>query len=552
MARRHWPWDVLGIDRTADKAAIRSAYAVRLKAMDVDADIQGFSELRSARDQALREADYAAQDPVDDPLMDAEPDQPAGLADDDPDGTDSGEWIRIEEWHGTGESDHLGTGHDGRWDNDFGYGGGGFADPDTRIEHFQTEHTPDAPDQRLTQLLYPNGAYSEDAFSHEEWEDARAALGDLLIDAKSGDLGREQAVDHWLAEVLAESWPRSGPLVEQAAEAFDWVAQSGEIGERPALQFLNPRVRGMRFVTKVEQPGHPLYKAWEELKRPGKRGFLDRFRVRREEIETLLGGIRTRYPEVESYLDHERVASWEKPAPSWIAWILQRVFVFIVVIQVLAFCSRSISDNDKDLPQQELDQVVAEAFGPGQTMAEVQAADPKLADLIYATIEFDRAEGDSLDTIEQAVVTRMRELAALALKDAPSDDLLAILAVRRDLFALASQAGTPGCSALLKTARLPEGAVVPDDIREDERALNWRLAQARLLDTDWTESKDKSLPLPDWVGAGIRERSGLSVERINKVLQGEETGDLCSVRIALIDTLLSRPDDAPEALLRIM
>ena len=55
MARRHWPWDVLGIDRTADKAAIRSAYAVRLKPMDVDADIQGFSALRSARDQALRE-----------------------------------------------------------------------------------------------------------------------------------------------------------------------------------------------------------------------------------------------------------------------------------------------------------------------------------------------------------------------------------------------------------------------------------------------------------------------------------------------------------------
>lgn len=551
MARRHWPWDVLGIERTSDKAAIRSAYAVKLKAMDVDADIQGYSALRSARDQALREADYAAEDQADDPLLDAEPDLLDDLDDSDVGEAGPGEWISIEEWDGDLDPGSFDPGPGRPWGNDFGYGTGDFADPETRVEHFEAQLSEDAPDRRLARLLYPNGAYSEEAFSHEEWQEARSALDELLADAKSGDLGREQSVDYWLGEILAESWPRSGPLVEQAAEAFDWVAQSGEIGERPALQFLNPRVRGMRFVTKVEQPGHPLYKAWEELKRPGKRGFLDRFRVRREDVETLLGGIRTRYPEVESYLDHERVKSWEKPAPSWVAWILQRLFIFFVVIQVLAFCSRTMGDDDA-MPQVEVDRVVAEAFGPGRTMAEVEAIDSTLADRIKALIEFDRDHVNNLDALEDAVVVRMRELAALALEDAPKDDLLAIIAVRRDLFEVAREAGTPACAALLKTARLPEGAVVPESVREKERALTWRLAQAKLLDTNWTASEDKSLPLPDWVGPGIAQRTGLSVERINKVLQGEETPDLCAVRIALIDTLLSRPDDAPEELLRIM
>lgn len=548
MARRHWPWDVLGIDRTADKAAIRSAYAVRLKAMDVDADIQGFGALRSARDQALRDADYAAQEALDDPLLDGGGDLEDDLSREEYAGP--GEWDDDEP--GNLQLDVVGPG----WDTSFGYGTGNLADPATRTEHLERQNSASAPDQRLARLLYPNGAYSEEPFSHEEWQEAQAALDEMLTDARSGDLGREQAVDHWLGELLAETWPRSGPLVEQAAGAFDWVAQSGEIGERPALQFLNPRIRGMRFVTKVEQAGHPLHKAWEELKRPGKRGFLDRFKVKREEIETLLGGIRTRYPEVESYLDHERVASWEKPAPSWVAWTIQRVFIFLIVIQVLAFCGRTFGD-DEELPQQalpklEVDQVVAEAFGPGRTMAEIRALDPQLADQIYASVEFDQGEGDAPGKIAQAVVVRMRELTALALEDAPRDDLLAILAVRRDLFEVASQGGSPACAALLKTGRLPDGATVPEDVRTAERALTWRLAQAKLLDTDFTDSTDKSLPLPDWVGPGIAERTGLPAERINPVLQGEETGDLCAVRIALIDTLLSRPDEAPVELLRIL
>lgn len=543
MARRYWPWDVLGIDRTSDKGAIRSAYAARLKAMDVDADIEGFAALRGARDQALREADHAASAPLDDPLLDAEPDEE--IADD--------AWSddEVEPWY-PDDDERPGP----AWGDDFGYGTGNLFDADMRVAHLEEDGSPDAPDQRLARLLYPNGAHSDEAFTLEENEAAQAALADLLAEAGSGDLGREQAVDHWLAEMLAESWPRSGPLVEQAAEAFDWVAQSGEIGERPALQFLNPRVRGLRFVAKVEQPDHPFHPYWEELKRPGKRAFLDRFRVKREGIENLLGGIRTRYPEVESYLDHERVASWEKPAPSWVAWAVQRVFIFIVVIQVLAFCGRTIGD-DEELPQQalpqlEVDEVVAEAFGTGHTLAEVRAHDPQLADQIYASVEFDQAEGDARSKIEQAVVIRMRELTALALNDAPRNDVLAILAVRRDLFEVASKDGSPACAALLKTGRLPDGAMVPEDVRRGERALTWRLAEAKLLDTDFTESTDKSVPLPDWVGSGIVKRTGLPVERINKVLQGEETGDLCAVRIALIDTLLSRPDDAPVELLRIM
>ncbi len=539
MAQRHWPWDVLGIDRTGDKAAIRSAYAVRLKAMDVDRDIQGFAALRAARDQALREAAYAAEADESDPLADAGGDI-AGELDSDyselPDDADADDDVS-----------------DAQWDDLFSP-----VDDYTTARHYsgpawgsaEAGSDDDAADRELARLLFPGGEQSDEGLTHPEYEAAQAALEALITDARSGDLSQEQGIDNWLAEMLAQGWPRSAPLVGQAAEAFAWLDQSGEISERPALQFLNPRLRGMRFVAKVEQPEHRLHKAWAELKRPGKRGLPDQLRVKRDEVEMLLSGIRTRYPEVESHLDAERVASWEKPAPSWIAWIVQRLFIFIVVIQLVGLCSRTFDGND--LPPEDVDRIVAEAFGAGVTMAQVQAADPKLADLIFANIEFDTEAGDTLPEVTDRVVVRMRELAAIAVRDAPKPELLDIVAVRRDLLDAARVQGAQACAAYIKTARLPDELAVPDETRANERTLHWRLARAKLLDPDYTAGAVKTMPLPPWVGPGVAERTGLPAERINPVLNGEETGDYCAVRIALIDTLLSRPEDAPIELLRFM
>lgn len=550
MAQRHWPWDVLGIDRTGDKAAIRSAYAVQLKAMDVDRDIQGFAELRAARDQALREAAYADEVRDVDPLADAgafdqnPSDQPHEPPADEP-GDDDDDAVWDEQWDDLFPiaDDYATARH---------YPGPAWStgEVDSDYEASTADNVDLAADRDLARLLFPAGEQSDEGFTHPEFEAAQAALDTLLTDARSGDLSQEQAIDSWLAEMLAQGWPRSAPLVEQSAEAFGWLDQSGAISERPALQFLNPRLRGMRFVAKVEQPGHRLHKAWMELKRPGKHTLADKLRIRRDDIEMLLSGIRSRYPEVESHLDGERVASWEKPAPSWIAWTVQRVFIFIVVIQLVGLCSRTFDGND--LPPQAVNQIVAESSGPGVTMAQVQAADPKLADLIYAEIDAATGADDDLAAIKQAVAVRMRELAAIAMGDAPKGDVLAILAVRRDLLVAASGTGGAACTAFLKTARLPDGVIVPEATRAEERALLWHLARARLLDPEYTASRDQTMPLPPWAGSAVAQRTGLPAERINAVLKGEETGDTCAVRIALIDTLLSRPDEAPIELLRFM
>src|SRR5712671_4877875 len=53
-------WDELAIDPTHDPKTIRRAYATRLKTIDPDRDLQAFTRLRAALDQALTEAEHAS------------------------------------------------------------------------------------------------------------------------------------------------------------------------------------------------------------------------------------------------------------------------------------------------------------------------------------------------------------------------------------------------------------------------------------------------------------------------------------------------------------
>ena len=41
--KRHFPWNILGIDATQDTAAIRKAYADALRATNLDEDIAGYA-----------------------------------------------------------------------------------------------------------------------------------------------------------------------------------------------------------------------------------------------------------------------------------------------------------------------------------------------------------------------------------------------------------------------------------------------------------------------------------------------------------------------------
>lgn len=342
--KRHGPWRTLGLDPTADRAAIRRAYADKLRGLAPDQDIAGFTQVRQARDHALQLAKGLAE-------AGGEPHE--GLDQGDETGTPSAELDPAAD--------------DAAADGEL------LERPD--IDQAVEPAEPPAP-QVLLSILFPAGEVSEQELTVEEWQLARPALDAVLAQAEASSIDEHAAIDGWLAHHLASAWPRSAWLVEPAAEAFGWLDESGQLTERPAVQFLNHRLRGMRFVAKVEAPEHPLHKAWSELRQPGSKSALAFTKVSKDDVRQLLAGIRERFPEVESHLDPQRVASWEasfevSPISAWFR--SAPIFTIVGVVALLQMCTAAVDGYEPPAPPPDpieiawsagqVDELVIELFG---------------------------------------------------------------------------------------------------------------------------------------------------------------------------------------------
>ncbi len=553
---RGWPWRALGIAQTGDRAAIRRAYADKLREMDLDREIDAYAELRAARDVALRQASETVSPLADDEAFD-DADllarDPAADPESDRHGGELGLDWPVEERDFDFDWDDVGLHDVPRRE----YGPGADPDPPEVAATQQVEEQM----RRLGTLFFPNGEYSAEPLTWAEFGQAEESVGAILDHALEGDIGTHSAIDEYLAEMLAQAWPRSAPLLERVSVAFGWLDQSGVIVERPALQFLNPRLRGMRFTDNVEQSDHPLHKAWEELKRPGKRSFFDGLRIKREEIHTLLGGIRERYPELESHLDPERVESWEKPGPEWVGWIIRRLFVLFLVVQALRFCGDALPDPPQQpvVPEVEVTQseetippadFLREMFGTNATSAELVTAAPALAGQVGNIRYGSRYDGRESAVREGAYL--IRHLTHRAIEKAPFDDLLVIHALRRDAaMAVRAEEGDEACTEFLRSARLPEGFELPGHIRARERRLGWKMVEAGLMDPNEDLGGPETAPVPAWVFDRVARATGATDAQIEAEFSGKDRSRSCAIRIALVDALLSRPGDVPADLLRL-
>lgn len=532
---RGFPWNRLGIDATSDTAAIRKAYADVLRATNVDEDIAGYAELRRARDHALwlaAQSQRALED-------DGEDEDDLGLGDLDLhwDGHDEAEWQASLAAH---HPDPAGP---------------------TRPAELAPELTEgqlraQAAWKVLLGVLYPDGADSDDAVTLEELDEASAALGVLIARAEEADLVEHDALDDGLAELFARTWPRCAPFVEQANAAFGWLDEAGALEERPALRFLNQRLKGMRFHEKVQQPAHPLHKAWAELSRPGRAGVLDRLRVKRLEVHKLLTGIRERYPELESYLDPERVASWDKGSaaedkpggfgPAAVRWAL----VVVLIGAALAHLGSSISGSD-DRRGAPSDDVVAEAlrvaqgdiamadiFGEGTNMAAVRAADPVLAD------QFAPLSGLRGGNAGPAMLALARLKALASITGADRDNLL----VRADLMGLWMQAAQAQSDAACRKVMTGDFAgldlAFSDKQRDRERALMKQLLAAKLLGAE-VEGGEFRYAIPGWLVGETIKRSGLGDEKLVAALTDPDHPDRCKAKAALIEAVRAAPGKTP-------
>jgi hypothetical protein len=542
--KRHGPWRTLGIDPTDDLGAVRRAYADKLRALDIDRDVDGYTKLRNARDNALRLARGAAQAATDrgSPLLEGE----------------FAEWDEFEDdWDDTPGSDFPGAVAIAERED------AATSDGASPSEPVATEATEPAPPQVLMTLLFPQGEISEEAMTPDEWERARIAFAAILHDAENAPIDRQAGIEDWLAHHLASAWPRSAWLVEDAAEAFGWLEESGQLNERPAIHFLNQRLKGMRFIDKVAQAGHPLHKAWVELSRPGRRGAFGFLRASKDDVLRLLAGIRERFPEVERHLDPERVASWEGAAEITpkSAWGPGRIILVISGIAMLRLCmyvAESVPPSEPPKIEtvwtdEELIGLMVELFGRELDAGTLDADAPDLARTLA------RHSGDSFGgaglvrETTQTLLQQLRMLTVLAARDAEFDDLVAIKQLKLELLRAAREkGGSDDCMTYARDGLFQTDLEVDESLRAKERDL-----AARLLASGLLRPSENALPresfIPGSVIDRIRASTGFSEDTVGLAARGEGSDPVqCDYNIALLEAVLRAPATVPEELLRMM
>lgn len=543
----HWPWSELGLRETSDRGEIRRAYSAKLKLLDLDNQIDAYADLRDARDEALYRADQLAARGNDDG------DLGLGSLDDDPPahGPTDTEYT-------TPEEDEDGF----EWEIDLDelLRGIDHANPaampyDTGPVEFGARGSsaslhggPPPGWSELSGLLFPGGEHSAEAFTIADFEAAEAALAQVIGSAEAGDIVQHNAIENNLAEMLAQGWPRSAPLVTTANDVFHWLGEKGTLDERAPLVFLNARIEGMRFHDAVEQPRHAFHAAWSELSRPGKPRFLDRLKVRRDDALDLVATIRRHFPELETLLNEERVAYWTRKAPAWGTWIVQRIIIVLVVIQALAFCGRN--NDSEDDPRITIDMgegrdtAAVAAFGEGFSFADIAAADPAFAESFR--LATGKAGGASQYGDPRAFVRRQ---ILAARKTADFETLLEIQQQQIDWLRIANQQGHAACMAVLSGSFSSSFADKTKSDLETEQRFARELLEKKLLNAKPVEG-EYSYEIPGWLVEQARQRSGLSMEDFRKSLGNPEDANRCLVQRVLIERALSAPSRVPLETLR--
>lgn len=306
MSAFHWPWPVLGIAPTDDRKTIREAYARLLKALDPDAATEAFMELRDARDAAL------SGQFLHPPRAEGEEEDDFGLGTPLPEGTATPETPP--------PADHP-------------------PEPEERpVFTVAYSDDDDRRFQRVVDLLL-----GEAPLTAADNDEINRHLDTLFADDRMADLGHYARIETWLAQLLAERFPRGAAFFPRIAEHFEWGTRAHELGIHPAIPWLFNSHEGHSLVSELETPGHAYHREWIELARGKPKGPLWTRAIDKPRMANLIGTIRRDYPWLEQeHWQPELVERWEKKVAKnsrgssdyWI-WIVVAALFFVLLPRMI-------------------------------------------------------------------------------------------------------------------------------------------------------------------------------------------------------------------------
>jgi len=364
----HWPWPVLGIAPTDDRKTIREAYARLLKALDPDAATEAFMELRDARDAAL------SGHFLHPPRAEDEEEDDFGLGTPLPEGSEAPETSPPADEPGAPEERAVFT--------------VAYSDDDDR--RFQ----------RVVDLLL-----GEEPLTAADNDEINRHLDTLFADDRMADLGHYARIETWLAQLLAERFPRGAPFFPRIAEHFQWGERAHELGIHPAIPWLFNSHESHSLVGELETPGHAYHREWVELARGKPKGPLWLRSINKARMANLIGTIRRDYPWLEQeHWQPDLVVRWEKKVEKlgvgggrgsdyWI-WIFVAAIFFVILPRML--------DGGTTPPRQQAVET--------PTAADELAADAKLLGHLQSRFPQAEADGRTLATLREKSPEAYRKL----------------------------------------------------------------------------------------------------------------------------------------------
>lgn len=271
MSGRGDAWAELGIDvGTSDARTVKRAYAQKLKSIDVDADPVAFIALRAAMEQALDELRWHAR-----------PDR-----DEDVDGAS---WVQ----------------------------GNQAADPPVPHSRDGLAAIQPVGGEKARDPLEVLNDYlrimSDLLFGEHDSEKAKSiglCWQDIVANPVLDRIDILADVEQWFAGVIAESLPRSDPLIWPAIKLFGWTGDDQRWNGDGRVAAILRRQRDLYFLHQLAQPGNLLNYAldllhqWPDEVPPKAR------RSKENGVRILLRSIRYLFPTAEWNFDEGKVQAW--------------------------------------------------------------------------------------------------------------------------------------------------------------------------------------------------------------------------------------------------
>lgn len=589
------PWNMLGIERTNEIAAIRRAYAVKLKAIDVEADPEVFIALRGALESALAEVQgrsrwipgnslagealpiVATSEPEVAPAPRSSPphEQPEASKQPPP----------------TGQAPPPDPPE-------------APSPPRARSPQAAPPEQPEIDPEdfaRIERMLFGENPYDADALG-----DAASALFahpalDRIVVAES--------VQNWAVDMIVNAAPRSDPLIEPAITRFGWDKNAGDWRRPPVLDWIIERRRDSQFERDLIACDPKYADVLATLRASGPPTEKPKWTVA-DGVRAFLFHARLQNPTSIALCDRDALAWWDAfvtspPFPYgtfgglvryWFdrddpyhifgtlhsvsarrivgaimlpvifAWPLLRPLnprsVRIVASLWLLIFSAGIyfapplpevppspgHGTALTTPEIDLNPIVSRITHGRLNMSGLQSSNPRLYGQLVDSWAISQTRSSYLSSVDRQTVYLMENFYRDALRAAPSAIQTEYWRVKIDELNWLRQYGGRFCAQVVRDQGYANSYRFPAELRE--RAMAVRVSIWRSV-SEAPPPHSETVPIPADIAAAAARRAHLEPRAFSTAMRGDGSDEtLCAAKIALVETVLARPPAESAHLLR--